>query len=254
MSESPLSFSGWRRRASPGSARGASKAQQTPPRVATSAARGFKRRGRLKLSAKRPRASRLGSANGGRVARTAPEPDPQEISSMDDSSDLTAATTPTPGGTVGGRRITGAGIFASLTRRRSGEGQQQPSNQLGDGAGAPATPSPSAVLSPPERSRGKGGGGGGVGAGWLRPNSAVTQVASKAFFGAGEDDAGHDSWSSTDEDEGNRPGGTQSYIRVTCTARTSYKLFSTNPQVRGGLWGGVPFFPCVWNLQSRAGG
>lgn len=144
---------------------------------------------------------------------------------------------------MGGRRITGGGIFASLTRRRSGEGQQQqPSNQSGDGAGAPATPSPSAVLSPPERSRGKGGGGGGVGAGWLRPNSAATQAASKAFFGAGEDDAGHDSWSSTDEDEGNRPGGTQSYIRVTCTARTSYKLFSTNPQVRGGVRGVVPFF------------
>ena len=69
--ETPLS--GWRRRASPGSAKGAPETPQTPPRTATSTARGSKRRGRLKISAKRPRASRPGGANGGRVARTAPE-------------------------------------------------------------------------------------------------------------------------------------------------------------------------------------
>lgn len=61
------------------------------------------------------------------------------------------------------------------------------------------------------------------------PRSLLT--TSMAFFEGFSDD-GDRSDSSEDEDDGEKPPSHESYIKVACSARTSYKLFSNDPQAR----------------------
>lgn len=74
-------------------------------------------------------------------------------------------------------------------------------------------------------------GGGRKGRAWMRPRRAPTPVTSNGFFGEGASDDGR-GWSESSNDDGSDgPSSRKSYIQVGCNARTSYKLFSSDPQV-----------------------
>lgn len=88
---------------------------------------------------------------------------------------------------------------------------------------------PAAAPSAREKGAGDKGRKAGVarGAG-LNSEPTEAQPSYKMFFGD-TDDGGEESGSSDDDEDGLRPR--RSFIRVSCTARTSYKLFSSDPQV-----------------------
>ena len=132
------------------------------------------------------------------------------------------------GGEGGGGGGGGGGIFASLSRRRSdyagGEGEG------GDGLRTkPRNANVPAPLSARERDAGDKGRKAGVMRGGLSSAPPDAQASYKMFFGD-TDDGGEESGSSDDDEDGLRPR--KSFIRVSCTARTSYKLFSSDPQVK----------------------
>lgn len=242
--------SGWRLRKSPG--RGAAAAPAAVTGRSGDAATEPKKRGRLSLSARRPKLTRAGSGIGGRGTRTAPAPDPHLVSSWDGGGEATGGgdarelaaqapatnggTSPTPPGGLtpaadkreslrsSSSRPAGGGIFASLARHRSGDAPKA----SGGRPSASATP---AVVTPPSARREVSEGSGG-GAGWRGACSASAQATSTAFFVEDTDDGGQESGSSYEEDDGDGPPSRRSYIRVACTARTSYKLFSSDPQVQ----------------------
>lgn len=115
----------------------------------------------------------------------------------------------------------GSGKFASLPRRLIGE-------RLGGDGLSKKPPNVPAPLSARERSANDKGRNAGVVRGGLSSAPADTQASYKMFFGD-TDDGGEESGSSGDDEDGLRPR--KSFIRVSCTARTSYKLFSSDPQV-----------------------
>ncbi|CAN0210030.1 unnamed protein product, partial [Ectocarpus sp. 8 AP-2014] len=218
-----------------------------------------KRRGRLKIPGSgRVILTRTGSAIGGRVAPPTPPvpPDMRQAASWDGGTQSLAATAPAglgrpwaedegeavasptgqrkPGlvssktyGADGGEGsgATGGGIFASLARRRSVD---QAAGYSGSNVGLNSKRSvPSAMSANGQGdSSGKGHKEGGV-RGGLSSAPAAALASYKMFFGD-TDDGGEESGSSNDEEDG--PPFRTSYIQVTCTARTSYKLFSSDPQ------------------------
>ncbi|CAM9351160.1 unnamed protein product, partial [Ectocarpus sp. 6 AP-2014] len=220
---------------------------------------GVKRRGRLKIPGSgRVTLTRTGSAVGGRVAPTTlpVPPDMRQAASWDGGTQSLAATAPAglgrpwaedegeavasptgqrkPGlvsskiyGADGGEGsgATGGGIFASLARRRSVD---QAAGYSGSNVGLNSKRSvPSAMSAIGQGdSGGKGHKEGGV-RGGLSSAPAAALASYKMFFGD-TDDGGEESESSNDEEDG--PLFRTSYIQVTCTARTSYKLFSSDPQ------------------------
>lgn len=141
----------------------------------------------------------------------------------------------------------GGSIFASLTRRRSEDITCRGSSDTGhanDVGGKSTLRNPLTLSMTPAsaregfRDRGGGGGRNGFGDGtaaegggfWRDVSSAPTKSSSVLFFGEDTSDGGQGSDSSC-EGDGDGPPSRKSYIRVACTARTSYKLFSSDPQV-----------------------
>ncbi|CAM9378501.1 unnamed protein product [Ectocarpus fasciculatus] len=219
---------------------------------------GVKRRGRLKIPGSgRVTLTRAGSAIGGRVAPTTlpVPPDMRQAASWDGGTQSLAATAPAglgrpwaedegeavasptgqrkpglvssrtygaDGGEGGG--ATGGGIFASLARRRSVD---QAAGYSGSNVRLTSKRSVASAMS----AMGKGDSGKvqkeGVVRGGLSSAPAPALASYKMFFGD-TDDGGEESGSSNDEEDG--PLFRRSYIQVTCTARTSYKLFSSDPQ------------------------
>lgn len=222
---------------------------------------GFKGRARLKIhGGGKARLTRTGSAAGGRVAPTTPPaPDMRHVASWDGTENLATSvptgwgkpwaeekgdavasptavkrekagfvgTTATGGGGaegVGG----GGGIFASLSLSRRRSVHAMAGRSGGDGLNRKPRHVP-AALSARERVGGSGKGRrAGVVRGGLSSAPPVAQASYKMFFGD-TDDGGEESGSSHDEDDD--PLLRRSFIRVACTARTSYKLFSSDPQV-----------------------
>lgn len=229
---------GWRGRTPPAGPRDSSESQISRRAVAKSDEPVTKRRGRLSLPARRPRVTRGGSAAGGRGARTVPAPDPSIFSSWDESRSFPTATTAEEATAATKDRCrrsisTGGGILASLTRRRSGDPFQGARSRVGS-----ASPRLAGPFSARERLGGRYGGG----LGWRGPSSAPGKATSRVFF-TGDTDDGVQSGSSNEEDDGDGSSCPGSYIRVACTARTSYKLFSCDPQVLlGGMTGCLCLF------------
>lgn len=227
---------GWRRRTSPSGIGGGGKKQQSSSGGGSNGgAPGPKRRGRLSLSATRSRLTRTGSTTGGRMGRASQAPDQQSVSSWDDSQGILAPTThggsPSPAGERdplnSSGRAAGGGIFASLSRRRGGDGCPRP--QSGTGSSLSVTPT-----LPPSVSGNDGLGRRGISgaeAEWRGASSAPAQHTSRVFFAEDTDDGGEESESSNEDDGCDGPRSRRGFIKVSCTARTSYKLFSSDPQV-----------------------
>eukprot|EP00752_Nemacystus_decipiens_P001235 g1234.t1 len=125
----------------------------------------------------------------------------------------------------------GGGIFGSLSRRRSGDASAKRAG--GDGVSNSSSNNNNrsrkipAALSAREKGAVDKGRKVGVARGGLSSAPADNHASYKMFFGD-TDDGGDESGSSDDDDDGLRPR--RSFIRVSCTARTSYKLFSSDPQ------------------------
>lgn len=125
-------------------------------------------------------------------------------------------------GRSSGSRGSGSGgrVFSSLGRRKS------IGVQGGNGSvGGLSSTTPGKIQSFQDQF---GSGDCGV---WSAINTAPPRSTSGVFFGEDTSDGGQGSDSSNEED-GDGPPSRRSYIRVACTARTSYKLFSSDPQVR----------------------
>lgn len=242
---------------------------------------GVKRRGRLKIpGGGRVTLTRTGSAAGGRVAPTTlpVPPDMRQAASWDGGTQSLAATAPaglgrpwaedegeavaSPTGqrkpeqrlvssrTYGadGREsssATGGGIFASLARRRSVD---LAAGYSGSKVGLNSKRSVASAMS----AMGKGDSGKGhqegVVRGGLSSAPAAALASYKMFFGD-TDDGGEESESSNDEEDG--PLFRRSYIQVTCTARTSYKLFSSDPQVGDGIGEQFNYRPVLYIVVKK---
>lgn len=237
-------------------------AEDGEPAAAPLGSKGGKRRGRLKLrGGGKARLTRAGSATGRRVTQTTPQvPDMRHVASWDGTQDL-ASTMPTElswagnnGGAVASSTAErgaglesagtsgreggeggegGGGLFASFSRRRSGQTDARGGQCGGSGLSNKPQGVPPA-LSARESDAGVKGSKTGDTRGGLRSAPAAAAAAPgsyKMFFGD-TDDGGDESGSSDDEDGGSL--SRKSFIRVDCAARTSYKLFSSDPQVSHG--------------------
>lgn len=218
--------------------------------------RGPKRRGRMALSTRRPMLNRSGSASGGRMARPALTVDPRSFSSLEGwqrnspktggRPSVSREASPSSGERDRwGKPTGGVGIFTSLGRRRSGD---TPNGKRSRGGSSTSTPRTfPAALSARDTSASRYGGGGGGGA-EERHNisSAPAQTTSRAFFGEDTDDGGQNSGSSYEDDEEDELASRRSHIQVACTARTSYKLFSCDPQVSV-----APCLDLEWGMNFR---
>lgn len=127
----------------------------------------------------------------------------------------------------GAEGVGGGGIFGSLSLSRRRSGDTTAGRSGGDRLKRKPRNVPAALSA-----REKDGSGTGrraeVVRGGISSAPAAAKASYKMFFGD-TDDGGEESDSSCDEDED--PLLRRSYIRVACTARTSYKLFSSDPQV-----------------------
>lgn len=225
--------------------------------------RGGKRRGRLKIrGGGKSRLRRAGSATGGRVTpSTPPVPDMRQIASWDGTQDMSALVPtdlPWPeqkGGAVASSTAErgaglvdagtsgreggegGGGLFSSFARRRSGQADARGHQREGGTLSSKPQGGVPPALSARESGAGVKGGKAEEMRGGLRSAPAAVAAAPasyKMFFGD-TDDGGDESGSSDDEDGGGLPR--KSFIRVDCAARTSYKLFSSDPQVSDWMKG-----------------
>lgn len=239
---------------------------------------GVKRRGAFKIpGGGKARLPRSGSVTPARTPAPAAAV-ARHIASWDGSQVMVPAISPgpgqpslTPGGKGGegegegkaiasptgerGRGTNGAGehggsggVFTSL-RHRSGDAAAGRSG--GDGLSSKSRNVP-AALSAREKGAGDKERKAGVVRGGLSSAPADTQASYKMFFGDTDDGGeGEESGSSDDDEDGLRPR--KSFIRVSCMARTSYKLFSSDPQV---LLRGACFLlrePESWNSPVQQG-
>ncbi|CAM9377322.1 unnamed protein product, partial [Hapterophycus canaliculatus] len=244
-----------------GGRRGASDAQhqlaeEGETKAAPPEGRGAKRRGRLKIRGKAG-LTRTGSATGERLTPTTPHgPDMRQVASWDGTQDMTAvmpmelpwaenkggavasSTAERGNGLLGvgtrGRESGesgegGGGLFASFSRRRS-EQVDTKGLQCGGSKFNNTPRGVPAALSARESDAGVNRGSTGEMRGGLRSAPAAAAAAPgsyKMFFGD-TDDGGDESGSSNDEHC--EALSRKSFIRVDCAARTSYKLFSSDPQ------------------------
>lgn len=223
-----------------------------------------KRRGGLKIPGGKVRVSRGGSVTPAKTPAPAPASVARHFASCDGSRDVgsAASVSPRPGrpsltitpgdkgregeatasptgerrgktGVLGSTPTSrdgedgtgGGGIFASLSRRRSGDAAA--GRFGGDRLGTKPRNVP-AVMSAREKGASDKGRKTRVVRGGLSSAPDDTQASYKMFFGD-TDDGGEETGSSDDDEDGAPPR--KSFIRVSCTARTSYKLFSSDPQV-----------------------
>lgn len=198
--------------------------QQHTPEHAESAAR-LKRRDRLWLPSRR---SRQQSNVGGRGRiRTAPVPN-SPASWGESAGAVREGLASSAIGSARPRRSggsDGSGMFASLTRRRDGYGSWRQEANASTSRSMPLNPL--ARESPVDR--GCPGGKYPIREGDL---ARVRATSPPLFVEYTTDEGGQESGSSSEDNFADGRPRRKSYIRVACTARTCYKLFSSDPQVR----------------------
>lgn len=204
--------------------------QQHTPELAesgTTAAR-LKRRDHLWLPFRRSRQqSNVGGRGSSGRTRTAPVSN-SPVSSPK-AEEMAGAMREVPAFPVIGARLRrsggggGSGMFASLTRRRGRYRSWKERSSASTWRSVPLVPvarDSSVDHGCPGKSQIRGGA--------LAP---VRATSPPLFVEYTTDEGGQESGPSSEEDFGDGRPRRRSYIRVACTARTRYKLFSSDPQV-----------------------
>lgn len=198
--------------------------QQHTPVHAESAAK-LKRRDRLWLPSRRSR-QQSNVGGGGRI-RTAPVPS-SPASSVEIAGAAREGLSSSVIGGAGPRRSggsNGSGMFASLTRRSGGYRSWRQETSASTSRSTPHIPI--ARESPVDHAC--PGGEYSIREGDI---SQVRATSPPLFVEYTTDEGGQESGSSSEDDFADGRLRRKSYIRVACTARTCYKLFSSDPQVR----------------------